>query len=72
MLLYARRSGLMLVSVLGHVLSHVCGHVRSVCPLLGMPMFKHNDRDAPAAGLTIYHYLPLSNLMYLSLLCTAY
>ena len=36
----------MLGSVPGHVLSHVCGHVRSVCPLLGMPMFKHNDRDA--------------------------
>ena len=45
MLLYARRSGLMLGSVPGHVLSHVCGHVRSVCPLLGMPMNKHNDRD---------------------------
>ena len=36
MLLYARLSGLMLGSVPGHVLSHVCGHVRSMCPVLGM------------------------------------
>ena len=33
MLLYARHSGLMLGSVPGHVLSHVCGHVRSMCPV---------------------------------------
>ena len=33
MLLYVRHSGLMLGSVPGHVLSHVCGYVRSMCPV---------------------------------------
>ena len=43
---YARHSGLMLGNVPGHVLSHVCGLVRSMCPILGMSIFKHIDRDA--------------------------
>ena len=46
MLLCARRTGLVLGSVPGHVLSHVCGHAWSVCPLLHMPIFTYIDRDA--------------------------
>ena len=49
MLLYARLSGLMLGNVPGHVLSHVCGHVRSMCPVLGMQYL--NEQVAHKRGV---------------------